>query len=273
MNSFVIAPPTLLICRSTPLPSERDVNKLWECFNDVAEGFGLKQDELVEICRSMQQTLEIHARSEMDQLSAALFTARPCLMSDTPNTVLCSRLQVPSSSNEANANPVLVLYLPKKRRCQASVLASLSTGQQSRSSCPPGSRVASTLTRSSPHVKSAAPTHLETSQQPPKRLRSDVAKVQVTQQKGDDLVGKREFVAQRKRAMQELRSERARRMNAALEKELLRARRFDEVPDKFYADKLLRSRRDVSFQLMCEGIARDLAAGRTPEHIPRSDFE
>ncbi|KAG6615630.1 putative microtubule-associated protein [Phytophthora cinnamomi] len=55
--------------------SERDVNKLWECFNDVAEGFGLNQDELVEICRSMQQTLEIHARSEMDQLSAALFTA------------------------------------------------------------------------------------------------------------------------------------------------------------------------------------------------------
>ncbi|KAL4103022.1 hypothetical protein PRIC1_006759 [Phytophthora ramorum] len=55
--------------------SERDVNKLWECFNDVAEGFGLNQDELVEICRSMQQTLEIHARSEMDQLSGALFTA------------------------------------------------------------------------------------------------------------------------------------------------------------------------------------------------------
>eukprot|EP00644_Phytophthora_capsici_P008647 jgi/Phyca11/16520/fgenesh1_pg.PHYCAscaffold_20_\ len=55
--------------------SERDVNKLWETFNDVAEGFGLNQDELLEICRSMQQTLEIHARSEMDQLSSALFTA------------------------------------------------------------------------------------------------------------------------------------------------------------------------------------------------------
>ncbi|KAG2516785.1 hypothetical protein JM16_007566 [Phytophthora kernoviae] len=55
--------------------SERDVNKLWECFNDVAEGFGLNQDELVEICRSMQPTLEIHARNEMDQLSTGLFTA------------------------------------------------------------------------------------------------------------------------------------------------------------------------------------------------------
>lgn len=61
----------LLMCPA----SERDVNKLWECFNDVAEGFGLNQDELVEICRSMQQTFEIHARSEMDQLSGALFTA------------------------------------------------------------------------------------------------------------------------------------------------------------------------------------------------------
>ncbi|KAG7390617.1 hypothetical protein PHYBOEH_006957 [Phytophthora boehmeriae] len=55
--------------------SERDVNKLWEGFNDVAEGFGLNQDEMVEICRSMQSTLEIHARNEMDQLSAGLFTA------------------------------------------------------------------------------------------------------------------------------------------------------------------------------------------------------
>ncbi|OWZ14376.1 Microtubule-associated protein [Phytophthora megakarya] len=55
--------------------SERDVNKLWESFNDVAEGFGLNQDEFVEICRSMQQTLEIHAHSEMDHLSSALFMA------------------------------------------------------------------------------------------------------------------------------------------------------------------------------------------------------
>ncbi|KAF1779681.1 EF-Hand 1, calcium-binding site [Phytophthora cactorum] len=67
---------TYLKCTTSFLnASERDVNKLWESFNDVAEGFGLSQDELVEICRSMQQTLEIHARSEMDQLSAALFAA------------------------------------------------------------------------------------------------------------------------------------------------------------------------------------------------------
>ncbi|RLN88463.1 hypothetical protein BBJ28_00007707 [Nothophytophthora sp. Chile5] len=55
--------------------SERDVNKLWESFNDVAEGFGLNQDEMAEICRSLQPMLEIHARNEMDQLSTALFAA------------------------------------------------------------------------------------------------------------------------------------------------------------------------------------------------------
>jgi hypothetical protein len=70
-STCTVSPATFSLCSA----SERDVNKLWECFNDVAEGFGLNQDELVEICRSMQQTLEIHARSEMDQLSSALFTA------------------------------------------------------------------------------------------------------------------------------------------------------------------------------------------------------
>ncbi|GLE04676.1 hypothetical protein PINS_up013655 [Pythium insidiosum] len=55
--------------------SEKDVNRLWESFNDVAEGFGLNQDELSEICRTLMPTLEIHARVDMDQLSAALFTA------------------------------------------------------------------------------------------------------------------------------------------------------------------------------------------------------
>lgn len=55
--------------------SEKDVNKLWEAFNDVAEGFGLNVDELSEICRTMQASLEIHARAEMDQLSATLFYA------------------------------------------------------------------------------------------------------------------------------------------------------------------------------------------------------
>lgn len=51
------------------------MNKLWETFNDVAEGFGLNQDETCEICRALQPTLEIHAKAEMDQLTTALFTA------------------------------------------------------------------------------------------------------------------------------------------------------------------------------------------------------
>lgn len=55
--------------------SEKDVNKLWETFNDVAEGFGLNQDEACEICRALQPALEIHAKAEMDQLTTALFTA------------------------------------------------------------------------------------------------------------------------------------------------------------------------------------------------------
>ncbi|KAL7994422.1 putative EH domain, EF-hand domain pair, WD40/YVTN repeat-like-containing domain superfamily [Plasmopara halstedii] len=55
--------------------SERDVNKLWEGFNDVAEGFGLNRDEFVEICQLMQRSLDIYAHDEMDQLSGALFTA------------------------------------------------------------------------------------------------------------------------------------------------------------------------------------------------------
>ncbi|KAE9331755.1 Echinoderm microtubule-associated protein-like 6 [Phytophthora fragariae] len=81
--------------------SERDVNKLWECFNDVAEGFGLNQDELVEICRSMQQTLEIHARSEMDQLSAALFTAL-----DTDENALVDALELLGTMAMMSAMPV-----------------------------------------------------------------------------------------------------------------------------------------------------------------------
>uniref|UniRef100_K3XBQ5 Uncharacterized protein n=1 Tax=Globisporangium ultimum (strain ATCC 200006 / CBS 805.95 / DAOM BR144) TaxID=431595 RepID=K3XBQ5_GLOUD len=53
--------------------SEKDVNKLWETFNDVAEGFGLNQDEMCEICRALQPTLEIHSKAEIDQLTVALF--------------------------------------------------------------------------------------------------------------------------------------------------------------------------------------------------------
>ncbi|KAG7392007.1 hypothetical protein PHYPSEUDO_002713 [Phytophthora pseudosyringae] len=81
--------------------SERDVNKLWECFNDVAEGFGLNQDELAEICRSMQQALEIHARSEMDQLSAALFTAL-----DTDENGLVDALEFLGTMAVMSAMPV-----------------------------------------------------------------------------------------------------------------------------------------------------------------------
>jgi hypothetical protein len=55
--------------------SEKDVNKLWEAFNDVAEGFGLNQDETCEIARSLMATLEIHAKADMDQLTTPLFTA------------------------------------------------------------------------------------------------------------------------------------------------------------------------------------------------------
>ncbi|TMW58376.1 hypothetical protein Poli38472_009935 [Pythium oligandrum] len=55
--------------------SEKDVNKLWEAFNDVAEGFGLNQDEMCEICRSLMPTLEIHAKIDMDQLTIPLFNA------------------------------------------------------------------------------------------------------------------------------------------------------------------------------------------------------
>lgn len=67
----------VVICHTCVLPvaSEKDVNKLWETFNDVAEGFGLNQDEASEVCRALQPALEIHAKAEMDQLTAALFTA------------------------------------------------------------------------------------------------------------------------------------------------------------------------------------------------------
>uniref|UniRef100_H3HDC2 EF-hand domain-containing protein n=1 Tax=Phytophthora ramorum TaxID=164328 RepID=H3HDC2_PHYRM len=89
--------------------SERDVNKLWECFNDVAEGFGLNQDELVEICRSMQQTLEIHARSEMDQLSGALFTAL-----DTDENGLVDALEFLGTMAMMSAMPI-----PQKLTCKS----------------------------------------------------------------------------------------------------------------------------------------------------------
>lgn len=51
------------------------MNALWESFNDVAEGFGLNQDEMAEICRALMPSLEVHARADMDQLSIALFSA------------------------------------------------------------------------------------------------------------------------------------------------------------------------------------------------------
>ncbi|TYZ67125.1 hypothetical protein PybrP1_010016, partial [[Pythium] brassicae (nom. inval.)] len=66
-----------LVAAATPFvnASEKYVNKLWETFNDVAEGFGLSQDEASEVCRALQPALEIHAKAEMDQLTAALFAA------------------------------------------------------------------------------------------------------------------------------------------------------------------------------------------------------
>jgi hypothetical protein len=79
------------------------VNALWESFNDVAEGFGLNQDEMAEICRVLQTSLEIHARADMDQLSAALFGA---LDTDevrhntlrNPQTILLTHLPPPEWS-------------------------------------------------------------------------------------------------------------------------------------------------------------------------------
>jgi hypothetical protein len=46
---------------TTFLVSKDDVNGLWEAFNDIAEGFGLSSEELVEICSTLKDSLEVHS--------------------------------------------------------------------------------------------------------------------------------------------------------------------------------------------------------------------
>ncbi|OQR86640.1 microtubule-associated protein [Achlya hypogyna] len=55
--------------------SEKDVNKCWESFNDVAEGFGINKAELIDICSPLQDTFEIKAKTEMERITALLFEA------------------------------------------------------------------------------------------------------------------------------------------------------------------------------------------------------
>jgi hypothetical protein len=58
-----------------PPASERDVDALWESFNDVAEDIGLNQDEMTEISCVLPTLLVLHPRANMDQLTTALFGA------------------------------------------------------------------------------------------------------------------------------------------------------------------------------------------------------
>ncbi|EQC40263.1 hypothetical protein SDRG_02167 [Saprolegnia diclina VS20] len=55
--------------------SEKDVNKCWESFNDVAEGFGINKAEMIDICSPLQDTFEIKAKAEMERITALLFEA------------------------------------------------------------------------------------------------------------------------------------------------------------------------------------------------------
>ncbi|KAF0683188.1 Aste57867_24752 [Aphanomyces stellatus] len=55
--------------------SEKDVNKCWESFNDVAEGFGINRAEMIDICSPLQDTFEIKAKSEMERITGLLFDA------------------------------------------------------------------------------------------------------------------------------------------------------------------------------------------------------
>lgn len=63
-------------------------------------------------------------------------------------------------------------------------------------------------------------------------------------------------------------------MLAALAEDKKRSHAFHEVPGRFEADRLLRIRADVSFQMMCEQInAADVAPGRKPQEIPREEVK
>ncbi|KAG7383581.1 hypothetical protein PHYPSEUDO_003562 [Phytophthora pseudosyringae] len=68
--------------------------------------------------------------------------------------------------------------------------------------------------------------------------------------------------------------ERAHRMQADLTAHNARRRRFHELPGNFEADRLMRIRADVSFEIMCEALAkRDKAAGIKHEDVPRDLFK
>ncbi|OQR90411.1 microtubule-associated protein [Thraustotheca clavata] len=55
--------------------SEKDVNKCWESFNDVAEGFGINKAEMIDICSPLQDSFEIKAKNEMERITGLLFDA------------------------------------------------------------------------------------------------------------------------------------------------------------------------------------------------------
>ncbi|ETV90516.1 hypothetical protein H310_14706 [Aphanomyces invadans] len=55
--------------------SEKDVNKCWESFNDVAEGFGINRIEMIDICSPLQDSFEIKAKAEMERITGLLFDA------------------------------------------------------------------------------------------------------------------------------------------------------------------------------------------------------
>ncbi|KAH9157942.1 hypothetical protein AeRB84_000261 [Aphanomyces euteiches] len=55
--------------------SEKDINKCWESFNDVAEGFGINKVEMIDICAPLQDTFEIKAKAEMERITGLLFDA------------------------------------------------------------------------------------------------------------------------------------------------------------------------------------------------------
>ena len=52
--------------------SENALERLWEAFNDVADGFGVSQYEIEEICAELLDELKVN-RTKMNEKTSALF--------------------------------------------------------------------------------------------------------------------------------------------------------------------------------------------------------
>lgn len=53
--------------------SRRAITLLWRVFNDIADGFGISQEELEEICSDLKDEVNV-SRLAMTEKTGALFT-------------------------------------------------------------------------------------------------------------------------------------------------------------------------------------------------------